>query len=39
MTVRENLDMGAYLPRAKAERRRTLDLVFALFPRLAERRR
>jgi branched-chain amino acid transport system ATP-binding protein len=39
MTVRENLEMGAYLPRAKAERRRTLELVFALFPRLAERRR
>ena len=38
MTVGENLEMGAYIPRAKAERHRTLDLVFALFPLLAERR-
>lgn len=38
MTVRENLEMGAYIPRAKAERRRTLDFVFTIFPILAERR-
>jgi len=38
MTVRENLEMGAYIPRAKAERPRTLDLVFTIFPVLAERR-
>ncbi len=38
MTVQENLEMGAYTPRAKAERRRTLDLVFSVFPVLAERR-
>lgn len=38
MTVQENLEMGAYIPRAKAERRRSLDFVFAIFPRLAERR-
>ncbi len=39
MTVRENLEMGAYIPSAKAERTRTLDLVFGIFPVLAERRR
>jgi branched-chain amino acid transport system ATP-binding protein len=37
MTVRENLIMGAYLPRAKANRARTIQRVFALFPILAER--
>lgn len=39
LTVTENLEIGAYVPRAKAERRRTLDLVFGIFPVLAERRR
>ncbi len=39
MTVRENLEMGAYIPSAKAQRNRTLDLVFSIFPVLAERRR
>jgi branched-chain amino acid transport system ATP-binding protein len=39
MTVQENLEIGAYVPRAKADRGRTLDLVFAIFPVLAERRR
>jgi branched-chain amino acid transport system ATP-binding protein len=39
MTVQENLEIGAYVPRAKADRRRTLDLVFSIFPVLAERRR
>jgi branched-chain amino acid transport system ATP-binding protein len=39
MTAQENLEIGAYVPRAKAERRRTLELVFAIFPILAERRR
>jgi branched-chain amino acid transport system ATP-binding protein len=39
LTVTENLEMGAYIPSAKAERRRTLDLVFTLFPVLAERRK
>jgi branched-chain amino acid transport system ATP-binding protein len=38
MTVQENLEIGAYVPKAKAERARTLDLVFSIFPRLAERR-
>jgi branched-chain amino acid transport system ATP-binding protein len=39
MTVQENLEIGAYVPRAKADRGRTLDLVFGIFPVLAERRR
>ena len=39
MTVQENLEIGAYVPRAKAERRRTLELVYGIFPVLAERRR
>jgi branched-chain amino acid transport system ATP-binding protein len=39
MSVRENLEMGAYIPSAKAQRNRTLDLVFGIFPVLAERRR
>jgi branched-chain amino acid transport system ATP-binding protein len=38
MTVHENLEIGAYVPKAKAERSRTLDLVYSIFPRLAERR-
>ena len=37
MTVRENLELGAYLPRAKAKRAETLEEVFAIFPRLKER--
>jgi branched-chain amino acid transport system ATP-binding protein len=39
MTVQENLEIGAYVPKAKAERSRTLDLVYSIFPRLAERKR
>jgi len=39
MTVRENLEIGAYVPGAKAERRRSLELVYGIFPVLAERRR
>jgi branched-chain amino acid transport system ATP-binding protein len=39
LTVQENLEIGAYVPRAKAERRRTLEVVFGIFPVLAERRR
>ena len=39
LTVKENLEIGAYLPSAKAERSRTLDLVFNIFPVLAERRK
>lgn len=39
LTVAENLDMGAMLPRARAHRRRQLDRVYALFPILSERLR
>ncbi|HYC17584.1 MAG TPA: ABC transporter ATP-binding protein [Pseudolabrys sp.] len=39
MTVQENLEIGAYVPKAKAERSRSLDLVFGIFPVLAERRK
>ena len=39
LTVKENLEIGAYIPAAKAERSRTLDLVFSIFPVLAERRK
>jgi branched-chain amino acid transport system ATP-binding protein len=38
MSVRENLELGAYLPRAKGRRAESLDRVFELFPRLRERR-
>jgi branched-chain amino acid transport system ATP-binding protein len=38
LTVLENLEVGAMLPRARADAKRTLDEVFAMFPRLAERR-
>ena len=38
MTVQENLDMGAYLLKDGAAVRRRLDMVFQLFPVLAERR-
>ena len=38
LTVRENLDLGAYTVKSSAaERGRDMDKVFALFPRLAER--
>jgi branched-chain amino acid transport system ATP-binding protein len=37
MTVLENLRLGAYLRRDGAEVERTLDFVFAAFPRLKER--
>jgi len=39
MTVQENLEIGAYVPSAKAERSRSLELVYGIFPVLAERRR
>ena len=38
MTVAENLRVGAYARRARSDRDRTLESVYALFPRLAERR-
>jgi branched-chain amino acid transport system ATP-binding protein len=37
MTVRENLELGSYLPAAKAERAASLDAVLELFPALRER--
>ncbi|MEI6202475.1 MAG: ABC transporter ATP-binding protein [Enhydrobacter sp.] len=39
LTVLENLEMGAILKRARAAETATLDRVFSLFPRLAERRK
>jgi branched-chain amino acid transport system ATP-binding protein len=38
LTVQENLELGAYLPAAKARRAESLRRVYQLFPRLAERR-
>jgi branched-chain amino acid transport system ATP-binding protein len=38
LTVRENLQMGAYIRRDKAEIAADLERIYALFPRLAERR-
>jgi branched-chain amino acid transport system ATP-binding protein len=38
LTVEENLEMGALLPRSRATMRETLAEVEAMFPRLAERR-
>ena len=37
LTVAENLEMGALLPRARAHQQKNLDRVLALFPVLAER--
>jgi branched-chain amino acid transport system ATP-binding protein len=37
LTVRENLDLGAYHPRVRASAARNLDRVMSLFPRLRER--
>src|SRR5437588_10421469 len=39
MTVQENLEIGAYVPAAKAQRKRSLELVFGIFPVLAARRK
>ena len=39
LTVQENLELGAYDPRARPHAARNLERVFALFPRLLERRR
>lgn len=38
MTVEENLEVGAMLPRARSKAKQTMREVFDLFPRLAERR-
>jgi len=37
LTVRENLELGAYTRNNRAERAQDLDYVYGLFPRLAER--
>src|ERR1700751_5154081 len=37
LSVRDNLRLGSYLYRSDADREQPLDLVFKLFPRLAER--
>ncbi|HSS39382.1 MAG TPA: ABC transporter ATP-binding protein [Polyangia bacterium] len=39
LTVEDNLEVGALLPRARRKMKATMQEVFALFPRLAERRR
>lgn len=38
MSVMENLDVGAFLPRARKEKDQSLEQVFEIFPRLAERK-
>jgi branched-chain amino acid transport system ATP-binding protein len=38
LSVEENLEMGAQLPRARRKARRSLEDVWAMFPRLGERR-
>jgi branched-chain amino acid transport system ATP-binding protein len=39
MTVRENLELGAFTRRAQSEKDAQLDRIFTLFPRLFERQR
>jgi branched-chain amino acid transport system ATP-binding protein len=38
LTVQENLEMGGLLPRARAAMQQTMREVYAMFPKLAERR-
>jgi branched-chain amino acid transport system ATP-binding protein len=38
LTVLENLEMGAMLPRARGEQAKNLERIFAMFPQLAERK-
>ncbi len=38
LSVTENLEMGGLLPRARSKAAQTMEEVFAMFPRLAERR-
>jgi branched-chain amino acid transport system ATP-binding protein len=37
MSVLENLELGAYVPQARKDRKNSLDHVYEIFPRLAER--
>jgi branched-chain amino acid transport system ATP-binding protein len=39
MTVQENLEIGAFVPKARAVRAETMELVYGIFPRLADRRK
>jgi branched-chain amino acid transport system ATP-binding protein len=39
LTVQENLELGAYTPKARKSTRESLEHVFSLFPRLKERQR
>jgi branched-chain amino acid transport system ATP-binding protein len=39
LTVLENLEIGSYIPEAKKERKKLLEQVFSIFPRLVERRK
>jgi len=39
LSVEENLELGAYLPQAKKVRKKSMEVVFDLFPVLRERRR
>ena len=39
MTVRENLELGAFVERDKAKVRQSMEYVFELFPRLSERQK
>jgi branched-chain amino acid transport system ATP-binding protein len=39
LSVEDNLELGALIPRARKHKRRMLDEVYALFPKLAERKR
>src|SRR6201989_3320766 len=39
MTVQENLEIGAFVPKAKAQRAQTTEVVYGIFPRLADRRK
>jgi branched-chain amino acid transport system ATP-binding protein len=38
LSVQENLELGAYVPGARARRKQSLEHVYELFPRLKERR-
>ena len=38
MTVMDNLLIGSYLPKARAERAQTLEMVLDIFPKMADRR-
>ena len=39
MTVQENLEIGAFVPKAKVARAQTMEVVYGIFPRLADRKK